>query len=148
MSLSIAGCYLRLAGLLLCLGCIGACSGVPSSGTNQPLFLLSRISVQDLAVVPGTGIPGATTHIRFRLVRSGDDGSPIYWTSYFMEAPARGGALSRSSGGPVASGSTVDIEYTPTGPTTAFLTVYPASKAGQKTGDGSGDWQSFTIPVD
>jgi hypothetical protein len=135
---------LLLFGLLLS---AGACSSVPPSGTNQPLFLLSRISVQNLAVVPTTGVPGAPVDIRFSLVRSGDDGSPIYWTAYFMESPARGGALSRTSGGPLASGAVVDLIYTPADSTTAFVTIYPSSSPGQKNGDGSGDWQSFTIPV-
>jgi hypothetical protein len=98
-------------------------------------------------VTPDMGVPGSPSTIRFRLVRSGDAGTPIFWTAYLMEAPTRGGTLSELSGGPVRSGEVVELVYVPAEATTAFVTIYPASTEAQQTGDGSGDWRSLAIEV-
>jgi hypothetical protein len=137
----------RLIGIVVLLAC-AACSGrVPTGTSTHPLFLPSRVTVADFTMAPISSIAGSPTLIRFRLVRLDDDGSPIYWTTHFLETPTRGGSLSATSGGPVSSGSTIELVYTPAEATTAFLTIYPASTANQKTGDGSGDWRAVTIKV-
>ena len=96
---------------------------------------------------PAAPSSGSSAAIRFRLVRNNDDGSPIYWTAYFLERPAGGGTLSATSGGPVSSGAVVELVYKPAAPTTAAVTIYPASIPGRPNGDGSGDWRSFAIEV-
>jgi hypothetical protein len=126
---------------------LAACTGTVPTGTGRPLFFPSRISVQDLALLPETTTAGAATRIRFKLVRAGDDGEPIYWATHFLETPSAGGTLSAVSGGPVASGDVVEIVYRPAEATTAFVTLYPGSTPGLATGDGSGDWHSFAIEV-
>jgi len=133
-----------LGGLLLVQA---ACSGQGPAGASQPFFNPDRITVQDLALEPRAPVPGAASPIRFRLVRTGGAGAPIYWTAYFLERPDAGGRLSAVSGGPVASGALVELAYVPAGATTAFVTLYPSSTPGTPTGDGTGDWRSFTIEV-
>jgi len=130
------------AGLFAACGCDGLTS---ASDPSRLAFLPSRIAVQDLSVVPSSVAAGTSARIRFRLFRTG--GGLIYWTSHFLETPARGGVLSVRSGGPVASGTEIEMVYTTKGPTVAFVTLYPASTPAAPTGDGSGDWQSFTIEV-
>jgi hypothetical protein len=124
----------------------GCAQGVPTS-PNQPFLYPSRITVEDLSVTPSAATAGSPAVIRFRLVRAGDDGSPVYWTAYLLERPSAGGALSTSAGGPVSSGAVLDLTYLPVGPTVAFITLYPSSTPGAATGDGSGDWRSFSIEV-
>jgi len=133
--------------VVLAAAALSHCKGALPTGARQPLFLPSRITVQEVSVEPATVAPGAAAVIRFKLVRGSDDGSPIYWTSYLLERPGGGGALSATSGGPVASGGAVEIVYRPTEKTTAFLTLYPSSSPGTPTGDGTGDWEALTIPV-
>jgi hypothetical protein len=131
---------------LLAGGATGCARGVPTSA-SQPFFYPSRITVQDLSVTPNVVAVGSPARIRFRLVRAGDDGSAIYWTAYLLERPSAGGALSATAGGPVASGDTLETVYTPAAPTVAFITLYPSSTPDKTTGDGSGDWRSFSIQV-
>jgi hypothetical protein len=139
---------LRLLTAAAVLACLVACSRSLPTGAAQPLFYLSRVTVQDLTVDPATATAGETTRIRFALVRAGGDaGAPLYWTAYFMESPAAGGAVSLTSGGPVASGDPVEIVYTPKAATTALFTIYPSSSPNTKTGDGTGDWRSFAVTV-
>jgi hypothetical protein len=133
--------------LAVVVGALAACSSQGPSGASQPFFNPDRITVQDLAVEPSPAAPGSPSQIRFRLVRTADPDAPIYWTAYFLERPDAGGRLSALSGGPVRSGAVVQLAYVPAAVTTAFVTVYPASAPGLATGDGSGDWRSFTIEV-
>jgi len=101
--------------------------------------------VQDFRTTPADPAAGDTVRIQFRLVRAGDDGSPIYWTSHLLERPEIGGTLSSLAGGPVASGALVEMVYTATAPTVAYVSIYPASVPGAQIGDGSGDWISMPI---
>ena len=126
---------------------MSACSAQLPTGAGQPFFNPDRITVQDLAVEPQPAVAGAPSRIRFRLVRTADAGTPIYWTAYVLERPDASGRLSTLSGGPVASGSIVELAYTAPRATTAFVTVYPSSTAGTPNGDGTGDWRSFSIEV-
>jgi hypothetical protein len=130
---------------LTLLGSVACTSG--TAGLGPTYFQPSRITVQDFSVQPAEPAAGVPVRIQFRLVRAGDDGSPIYWTSHLIERPAIGGTLSRFSGGPVASGSAIEIVYTTDAPTVAYVSIYPASVAGKETGDGSGDWISMPIRV-
>lgn len=125
---------------------LGGCTTGPLSGPPT-FFQPSRITVQDLRLEPAAPSPGSPVRVSFRLVRAGDDGSPIYWTCHLVERPSAGGVLSALSGGPAASGGLVEITYLPAGPTAAILSVYPSSTPGTATGDGSGDWRSVTIEV-
>jgi hypothetical protein len=138
---------LRRAAVLGLALALGACSGGGPTGARQPFFAFSRIHVQDLIVTPSPSVPGVPTRIRFRLVRSGDLEAPIYWASHLLERPAAGGSLSATSGGPIASGTEIALEYAVGTATTAVITLYPASIGGVATGDGSGDWRSFTVEV-
>ena len=144
-------CSLRSRGVVVAavswlVGAGGCARGVPTSA-SQPFLYPSRITVQDLSITPRVAAAGSPALIQFRLVRTGDDGSPIYWTTHLLERPAAGGSLSSSSGGPVSSGDTLEIVYSAAGPTVAFITLYPSSTPGTTTGDGSGDWRSFSIQV-
>jgi hypothetical protein len=126
---------------------LSACAGGVPTGSSQPFLYPLRITVQDLAVDPREVQAGMQSTIRFRLVRAGDDGSPIYWTAHLVERPPAGGALSASSGGPVDSGGVVETVYETDRATVAFVTLYPSSTPGMPTGDGSGDWKSFSVRV-
>jgi hypothetical protein len=117
------------------------------TGSSQPFLYPLRITVQDLTVDPREVQAGMRSTIRFRLVRAGDDGSPIYWTAHLVERPPAGGVLSASSGGPVDSGGVVETVYETERATQAFVTLYPSSTPGMPTGDGSGDWKSFSVQV-
>ncbi len=123
-----------------------ACGNVSTTvDPSSVAFLPSRVSVEDLSVVSSV-VAGTTTTIRFRLVKDAST-APLYWTAHFLEQPAGGGTLSAVSGGPVASGGSVEITYATKGATVAFVTLYPSSSASGPTGDGSGDLRSFTIQV-
>jgi hypothetical protein len=124
----------------------GCASDVPTGGGNA-LLLASRITVQDLGVEPAQAVAGTSATIRFRLLRNVGGDAPIYWRATLVERPAGNGALSAVSGGPVRSGATIEIAYAASTPTTAFVTIVPASREAGPTGDGSGDWRSFTIDV-
>jgi hypothetical protein len=137
--------FARIFTVLAALIAVACTSGMTSVGPTY--FQPSRITVQDLIVEPAVGTAGQPVHIRFRLVRAGDDGAPIYWTSHLLERPAVGGALARLSGGPLRSGASIDLVYAPTEPTLAYVSIYPASTADAVIGDGSGDWVSLPISV-
>ena len=125
---------------------LAGCTSGPLSGPPT-YFQPSRISVQDLRVDPAVPTPGSPARVTFRLVRAGDDGSPVYWTGHLVERPSAGGSLSALSGGPLPSGALVEVTYTPAGRTAAFLSIYPSSTPGTTIGDGSGDWRSLTVEV-
>jgi hypothetical protein len=132
---------LALAGLFS-----SACANGPASSAPT-FFQPSRITVQELTVEPAVPRAGAPIVVRFRLVRAGDAGAPVYWTAHVLETPPAGGALTRSSGGPVASGEWAEVVYAPAGPTAAVLTLYPSSSPGTAIGDGTGDWRTVRIEV-
>ena len=131
--------------VLTLVGSVACTSGTASLGPTY--FQPARITVQDFSIQPAEPAAGVPVRIQFRLVRAGDDGSPIYWTSHLIERPDIGGTLSRFAGGPVSSGAPIEIVYTTGAPTLAYISIYPASIAGKETGDGSGDWMSMPIRV-
>jgi hypothetical protein len=135
-----------LAVIALAGGSLACSDGGAIANPGEVAFLPSRAAIQDLSVAPATGVAGDTVTIRFRLTRTGDT-RPLFWTSHFVETPSAGGTLSVAQGGPFAPGAEVEILYRTRGATVAFLTLYPASTPGAPTGDGSGDWESFAIPV-
>ena len=135
------------AGAVLAAAVLAGCAGAVPTGSSQPFLYPSRITVQDLDVVPDVVEAGMQGTIRFRVVRAGDDGSPIYWTAHLVERPPAGGRLAVASGGPVASGAAIETVYATAGATVAFITLYPSSTPGTPTGDGSGDWRSFSVQV-
>lgn len=138
----------RLGRALLIARCVivGACTSGPMTGSTT-LYQPARITVPELRVEPQVAAPGAPVHIRFQLVRSGDEGAPIYWTCHLVERPAAGGTLSAVSGGPAPSGSFAEIVYTPRAATSAVVSIYPSSTPGTTVGDGSGDWRSIRVDV-
>jgi hypothetical protein len=133
--------------VLALLACsVGCTDGGTVAAPGQVAFLPSRASIQDLRVTPGDAVAGGTVMIRFRLTRTGDS-RPLFWTSHLVENPPQGGTLSATRGGPLAPGADVEIGYKTRGATVAFVTLYPASTPDAATGDGTGDWESFAIPV-
>jgi hypothetical protein len=125
---------------------VGCTDGGAVAAPGEVAFLPSRASIQDLRVTPGDAVAGGTVIIRFRLTRTGDS-RPLFWTSHLVENPPQGGTLSASRGGPLLPGADVEIAYRTRGATVAFVTLYPASTSDAPTGDGTGDWESFAIPV-
>jgi hypothetical protein len=125
---------------------IGCTDGGTVAAPGQVAFLPPRASIQDLRVTPSDAVAGATVMIRFRVARTGNS-SPLFWTSHLVENPPQGGTLSASRGGPLLPGADVEIAYRTRGATVAFVTLYPASTPDAPTGDGTGDWESFAIPV-
>jgi hypothetical protein len=125
------------------LSTLGCTSGTANVGPT--FFQPARITVQDFSVEPAEPVAGVPAQIRFRLVRAGSDGAPIYWTAHLLERPEIGGKLSRAAGGPTTSGALVEIVYIANAPTLAYVSIYPASSPGAEIGDGSGDW--ITMPI-
>jgi hypothetical protein len=139
---------LRLRRLFVISTLFSTAACTPGTALLGPTYFQpSRITVQDFTVTPAEPKAGELVRIQFRLVRAGDDGSPLFWTSHLVERPEIEGTLSNVAGGPVTSGTEIEILYTPSAATMAYLSIYPASVAGAKTGDGSGDWISMPIRV-
>jgi hypothetical protein len=136
----------RLSAVLLASAAFACSNGNAILGPTY--FQPSRISVRDFVADPENPTPGTPVHVHFRLERDGNGTAPIYWTVHLVERPSEGGTLSRTSGGPVTSGATVDLDYhAPDAPTVAYLSIFPSSVAGTDTGDGTGDWLTMPITV-
>jgi hypothetical protein len=136
----------RLAALLLAFAAVACTNGNATLGPTY--FQPARITVRDFSADPAQATLGTPVHITFRLVREGGDTAPIYWTAHLVERPSEGGTLSRLSGGPLASGATVELDYqAPDAATVAYLSIFPSSVSGTDTGDGTGDWLTMPITV-